>query len=595
MSNKAKARLELTWVGKDKRTKVEPRILMEEQSKSYHASHKLSKNDIFDNKLINGDNLLALKALEQEYSGKVKCVYIDPPFNTGQAFDLYDDGLEHSIWLDLMYQRLIIIYRLLSSDGLLWVHLDDSEVHYLKVMLDEIFGRGCFVSHISYERSAAAGIGQGGFLVDTSEHIICYKKENLKEHNVKNAVPLELKTIKRYNKYLSNIGEKKLVREFPSRSNGESVKVYEYDFFDINKISLRDYEKRKNEVDLQLIENFNTLFRTNQIQKENSFQKDLVSEMDKKKLYSVEYTPSRGKHEGKKTELFYYNAELFSWLKDTAEVKDGVIVKFSNLTNFWRHEDIPKADIANEGGVKFPRGKKPEQLLKRILEISTNPGDLVLDSFGGSGTTAATAHKMGRRWILVELGEQCNTHILPRLKNVINGSDQTGISKAVNWQGGGGFRYYELAPSLLEQDRWGRWVISKAYDAAMLAEAICKLEGFTYAPSDTEWWNHGYSTEQDYIYVTTQTLSAEQLQALSEEVGEDRTLLVCCSAFRCNTDRFPNLTLKKIPKMVLSRCEWGHDDYSLNVENLPMKEEVKNDPPAMQRQTGLFDDNDHQG
>ncbi|RAX08829.1 site-specific DNA-methyltransferase [Photorhabdus bodei] len=589
MSNKSKKKLELTWIGKDKRPKLEPRILVEEPSKSYHASHKVGENDIFDNKLIFGDNLLALKALEQEYTGKIKCVYIDPPFNTGQAFDLYDDGLEHSIWLDLMYQRLNIINRLLSTDGLLWVHLDDSEVHYLKVMLDEIFGRGCFVSHISYERSAAAGIGQGGFLVDTSEHILCYKKETLKEHDVKNAILLELKTIKRYNKYLARIGDKRLVRDFVSKSNGEPVKVYEYEDFEIATISLRDYEKRKQEIDSQLITNFDTLFRTNQIQKENSFQKDLVSDMDKKKLYSVEYTPSRGKYEGQKIDLFYYNAELFSWLKDTAEIKDNSIVKFSNLTNFWRNEDIPKADIANEGGVKFPRGKKPEQLLKRILEISTNPGDLVLDSFGGSGTTAATAHKMGRKWVLVELGDQCNTHIIPRLKKVIDGEDQTGISKAVNWQGGGGFRYYKLAPSLLEQDRWGRWVISKDYDAAMLAEAICKLEGFTYAPSDTEWWNHGYSTEQDRIYVTTQTLSVEQLEVLSDEVGEDRTLLVCCSAFRCKVDRFPNLTLKKIPKMVLSRCEWGHDDYSLNVENLPMKEKPKEAPQSNQRQADLFD------
>uniref|UniRef100_UPI0004CE5D0B DNA methyltransferase n=1 Tax=Photorhabdus temperata TaxID=574560 RepID=UPI0004CE5D0B len=292
MSNKSKKKLELTWIGKDKRPKLEPRILVEEPSKSYHASHKVGENDIFDNKLIFGDNLLALKALEQEYTGKIKCVYIDPPFNTGQAFDLYDDGLEHSIWLDLMYQRLNIINRLLSTDGLLWVHLDDSEVHYLKVMLDEIFGRGCFVSHISYERSAAAGIGQGGFLVDTSEHILCYKKETLKEHDVKNAILLELKTIKRYNKYLARIGDKRLVRDFVSKSNGEPVKVYEYEDFEIATISLRDYEKRKQEVDSQLITNFDTLFRTNQIQKENSFQKDLVSDMDKKKLYSVEYTPS---------------------------------------------------------------------------------------------------------------------------------------------------------------------------------------------------------------------------------------------------------------------------------------------------------------
>ena len=213
---------------------------------------------------------------------------------------------------------------------------------------------------------------------------------------------------------------------------------------------------------------------------------------------------------------------------------------------------------------------KPERLLKRVLEIATNPGDLILDSFAGSGTTGAVAHKMGRRWIMIELGEHCQTHIIPRLKKVIDGEDQGGISKAVNWQGGGGFRYYSLAPSLLEQDRWGNWVVNKNYNPTMLAEALCKLEGFTSAPSETQWWNHGYSSEHDFIYVTTQNLSTQQLQELSDEVGSDRSLLVCCTAFRGKADQFPNLTLKKIPKMVLSRCEWGHDDYSLNVANLPM-------------------------
>jgi adenine-specific DNA-methyltransferase len=214
---------------------------------------------------------------------------------------------------------------------------------------------------------------------------------------------------------------------------------------------------------------------------------------------------------------------------------------------------------------------KPERLLSRILHIATNPNDLVLDSFAGSGTTGAVAHKMGRRWIMIELGEHCHTHIVPRLQKVIDGTDQGGISKAVNWKGGGGFRYYKLAPSLMEQDKWGNWVICKEYNAAMLAEAVCKLEGFVYAPSDNVYWQHGHSTETDFIYVTTQTLTHEQLQQISDEVGESRSLLVCCSAFRGRADAFPNLTIKKIPNAVLSRCEWGHDDYSLNVENLPQK------------------------
>jgi adenine-specific DNA-methyltransferase len=242
----------------------------------------------------------------------------------------------------------------------------------------------------------------------------------------------------------------------------------------------------------------------------------------------------------------------------------------------WGHPDVG-SNRTSKAEVKalFPDQTafgtpKPEALLQRVIEIATNPGDLVLDSFAGSGTTGAVAHKMGRRWIMVELGEHCHTHIIPRLKKVIEGEDQGGISKAVNWQGGGGFRYYRLAPSLLEKDKWGNWVIHRDYNASMLAEALCKLEGFTYAPSDAMYWQHGHSTERDFIYVTTATLNHEQLQQLSDEVGPEQSLLVLCPAFR-GRGEYPNLTVKKIPKQVLSRCEWGHDDYSLRVENLPQK------------------------
>lgn len=218
---------------------------------------------------------------------------------------------------------------------------------------------------------------------------------------------------------------------------------------------------------------------------------------------------------------------------------------------------------------------------------------MVLDSFAGSGTTGAVAHKMGRRWIMVELGEHCHTHIIPRLKKVIDGEDPGGITKAVNWQGGGGFRYYRLAPTLIVNDGWGNPVINPAYNAAMLAEALAKLEGFTYAPSDTRWWQHGHSSERDFIYVTTQNLSVMKLQKLSDEVGPEQSLLVCCSAFHGVTaaqaaERWSNLTLKNIPKMVLARCEWGKDDYSLNVENLPMarpEEPESTEPPANARKS----------
>jgi len=159
------------------------------------------------------------------------------------------------------------------------------------------------------------------------------------------------------------------------------------------------------------------------------------------------------------------------------------------------------------------------------------------------------------------------------MKKVIDGTDKGGITDAVGWKGGGGFRYYRLGPSLFEKDRFGNWIINKKYNAAMLVEAICKLEGFTYAPSEEVYWQHGRSTENDFIYVTTQTLTREQFQRLSDEVGEGRSLLVMCGAFRVkNLDDFPNLTVKKIPKAVMNRCEWGKGDYSLEIKNLQVKQ-----------------------
>ena len=237
--------------------------------------------------------------------------------------------------------------------------------------------------------------------------------------------------MKRYNKALVDEGRRKLVAEFIAKSNGLPVRLYKHSNFNVKTISLNKFKSREEEIYSEFSYHFDKLFRTNQIQKENLFQRDLVSRMDKSSLYTVDYIPSRGKNEGKLTTLYYFNAELFAWLKDTAQIEDGQIVKSTSITNVWTHAEIPKADIANEGGVDFPRGKKPEQLLRRIIEMSTDLGDWVLDSFAGSGTTGAVAQKMGRRWIMVELGEHCHTHIVPRLKTVIDGTDKGGISKAV--------------------------------------------------------------------------------------------------------------------------------------------------------------------
>lgn len=527
----SKQKLELTWIGKDQRPKLEPRILLEDRSKSHHASHRVTENDLFDNRLIFGDNLLALKALEQEFAGEVKCVFIDPPYNTGSAFAQYDDGLEHSIWLGLMRDRLEIIKRLLSSDGSLWITIDDNEAHYLKVLCDEVFGRGCFVTAFIWKKVDSPNDNKVPITPD-HEYVLCFTK-------TPGARPFRQK-------------------------NDDSI---------LNAYRKPDAESERPYRDRLLKKN-----GKNSLRSDRPSMFFPLTDPDGAEVWPIhddgrEACWALGK---KAVDELIVKKELIwkrrgnGWLPYTREyAPDSPSRPYPTIWNDLDTTRQTKAHQKTLFGEDVFATPKPEDMLKRVLDMSTDPGDLVLDSFAGSGTTGAVAHKMGRRWIMVELGEHCHTHIIPRLKKVIDGEDKGGISEAVGWNGGGGFRYFKLAPSLLEKDRWGNWVVNKDYNAEMLAEAICKLEGFTYAPSDEHYWQHGASTESDFIYVTTQTLTVEQLQALSEEVGEDRSLLVCCAAFKAGADRFKNLTLKKIPKMVLSKCEWGHDDYSLKIANLP--------------------------
>jgi len=542
-----KQKLELTWIGKEKRPKLEPRILLEDAEKSYHAKHRFSDSDIFDNRLIFGDNLLALKALEQEFSGKVKCVFIDPPYNTGSAFTHYDDGLEHSIWLGLMRDRLEIIRQLLADDGSLWITIDDNEAHYLKVMCDEIFGRRNFIANLIWEKKRKPSfLSKIGNITD---HIICYAKNHLLLEDFTYGNTSDDETYPLYNS-----GNPRRVLSFPPRTMN-FIKHHDGIYPETT------FKKSTSTISLLSQLEIKDGWNANEILLEGEWrygQESILEQISQGDFYVVKSLDFRPRRVFKR------------------DVKGK---KIHNLISRAHYEMATNEDSAKESLMLFKDKAfdypKPEKLLEFIIDVATNPGDLVLDSFAGSGTTGAVAHKMGRRWIMVELGEHCHTHIIPRLQKVINGEDQGGISKAVNWQGGGGFRYYKLAQSLIVDDPWGNQIINPAYNAAQLAEALCKLEGFSYAPSEVHWWQQGRSSERDFIYVTTQNLSVMQLQALADEVSGGQSLLVCCSAFRGITadkaaERWPNLTLKKIPKMVLARCEWGQDDYSLNVANLPM-------------------------
>ena len=545
-------KLELTWIGKDQRPRLEPRILLEDPARSYHARQRVTDKDIFDNRLIKGDNLLALKALEAEFAGQVKCVFIDPPYNTGSAFTHYDDGLEHSIWLGLMRDRLEIIRRLLAEDGSLWITIDDNEAHYLKVLCDEVFGRSNFVATFAWEKDK--GRRNDTDISSAHDHVLLYAKSREVWRKIRNPLP---RTEEQKSRYRNPDNDPR--GPWLQGDNGTAKSGSESARFPITLPSGRVV-----------------------VPPTGNFWRFSIANFEKARAEGRVYFGAKG--DGLPIIKRYLT-----------EVQDGVVPR-----TWWPAEEAGSNQSAKRDHLRklLPEIEpfatpKPEELLKLALQISTNPGDLVLDSFAGSGTTGAVAHKMGRRWIMVELGEHCHTHIVPRLQKVIDGQDPGGVTQATGWQGGGGFRYYELAPTLLATDRWGNLVINPEYDAAMLSAAMCKLEGFAYAPSEALWWQHGHSSERDFIYVTTQTLSAEQLDALAEEVGAERSLLVCCGAYRGlgtggaaqAAQRWPQLTIKKIPKMVKDRCEWGHDDYSLNVANLPM---AAPKPGAAPAQDDLF-------
>ena len=405
-------KLELTWIGKDNQPKLEPRILIEDPEKSYG-----DKNS--ENMLIYGDNLLALKALEQDFAGKIKCIYIDPPYNTGNAFEHYDDGLEHSIWLSLMKPRIEILHRLLRTDGTLWISIDDDESHYLKVLCDEVFGRKNFVNNVIWEKKFSPQ-NDAKWLSDSHDHILVYAKN--KDVWRPNLLP---RTVEMDSRYKNPDNDPRGLWT----SSDLSVKTYTPNTdYPITLPSGRVVNPTESRCWAVSKEKFQELVEDNRIWFGES-----GNNMPRLKRFLSEV------QEGSVSKTIWYRTEV----GDNQEAKKEI--------KAFDSEDVFTTP-------------KPERLVQRILTLATNQGDRVLDSFGGSGTTGAVAHKMRRKYIMVELGEHCHTHCLPRLKKVVDGTDQGGISKAVNWQGGSGFRYYYLAPSLLKKDKHDNWIIDERYN-----------------------------------------------------------------------------------------------------------------------------------
>jgi len=544
-------KLELSWIGKGNEPQLEPRILIEDPSKSFGDPNTY-------NLLINGDNLLALKALEQDYAGKVKCIYIDPPYNTGSAFEHYDDGVEHSQWLSLMKPRLEILRNLLSKDGSIYVSIDNNEMAYLQVLMDEIFQRKNRKNTIVIKRGSVTGakvINPG--LVNISEFILVYTKDASSWNP--NRLSRKKDRDDRYGTFIENFED-----DFSNWRFTPLMQAFALEVGIKSTLLKKHFGSLFEDALLNFIyKNAERVVRFASLDEKSISKQALEQKKISLKNPGITYYMER---EGKKP-YYIHNGNIILFVKDRLQEIDGELSFSEPLTDIW--DDVLPNDLHNEGGVDFRKGKKPEKLIQRVLMLASNEGDLVLDSFLGSGSTAAVALKMKRKWIGIELGEHANTHCLPRLKSVIEG-EQRGISKAVNWKGGGGFKFYTLAPSLIQKDKYGGEIINPAYNPNMLAAAMAKQEGFRYSPDESSYWKQGFSSEKDFIFTTTQFITVQMLDRLAEELKPGESLLVCCKSFAKGcTNRHSNITIKKIPQMLLGRCEFGKDDYSLNIVNLP--------------------------
>ena len=520
MANK----LELTWYGKDEPIRVEPRLLIENVALSNTAADPDTQN-----MLIHGDNLLALKALESKFAGQVKCIYIDPPYNTGSAFEHYDDNLEHSQWLNLMRPRLEILWRLLSEDGSLWISIDDDEQAYMKVLCDELFGRSSFIASIIWQKRTSPDMR--AVISDGHDYVLVYAKDKDLFKQVRNRLPLSEEQRKSYkNPDNDPRGPWTSTDCTAQAGHGTADQFY----------TLTTPVGRVIELPKSLCWRFTKERMEEEIAAGRIWLGKDGTGVPRKKTY----------------------------LKDSTGVVPWTLWMNKEVGH---NQEAKKENNALFGSSNAFDTPKPERLIQRIIHIASNPGDLVLDSFLGSGTTAAVAQKMGRRWIGVEMGNHAYTHCKVRMDKVIAGEDPGGITKAQNWQGGGGYRFYEVAPTLINKDPFDEYVINEDYDANMLAAAVAVHEGFHYQPDGDLFWKQSVGNENSYLFVTTRHLNSPYLDSIKDTMEEDEYLIIACRSFDSGLDKaYDNITVKKIPQMLLERCEFGKADYNLNIVHPPV-------------------------
>jgi len=575
MANK----LELTWYGKDEPILVEPRLLIEDTARSNCAADPDTEN-----MLIHGDNLLALKALESKYAGQVKCIYIDPPYNTGSAFEHYDDNLEHSIWLNLMRPRLEILWNLLSPDGSLWISIDDNEEAYLKVLCDELYGRPNFVSNIAWQRTYSTRNDAKG-IVNEVEHILVYSKSMGWQPQ---KLPRTAEMDKKYKNPDGDVGLWRSDNAYAADANTHQGMVYAIQhpftgellypavsshwrysqeemlahmngWCPYELLEIDDAPKRA-EVCGVTVEEVRPGVKAIMLTKSLEESKKIAKEVLKKGPWPRFFFSKNGKG----------GIARKTYLSAVGDVPPTNLFTYKDVG----HTDEAKKEILKLFGNSPFATPKPERLIERILTLSSNPGDLVLDSFLGSGTTAAVAHKMGRRYIGIEMGDHAYTHCKVRLDKVISGEDKGGITASAGWTGGGGYRFYELAPSLINEDPFGEAVINPDYDADMLAAAMALHEGFTYQPDSSLFWKQSVGNENSYLFVTTRHLNSTFLDSIRDTMEEGEYLIIACRSYDSGLEKaYDKITIKKIPQMLLDRCEFGKTDYALNIVHPPVYED----------------------
>lgn len=549
----AQQKLELTWYGKENDIKVEPRLLIENHKLSFEYVKKGNayvNND--DNLLIHGDNLIALKALENNFTGKIKCIVIDPPYNINVINSgEYDDNIPHSEWLTLMKARLVILRKLLSKDGVIWISIDDRELSYLTVLCNEIFGFDNFVACLPTIMNLKGNQDQFGF-AGTHEYTLVYAKN---------------KNLVQFNKF--EVDEEGIMSHWEEDEIGYYKKGANLKATGVNaprdkrpNLFFPIYVGPDNDISIDHIEGYDKVFPTtdeaemswrwskNKI--DNEKYNIIVTRSNNGISFYKKQRPELGELPSTKPKSVFYKPEYSSG-NGTSQIK-----------KIFGYKAFP-----------YP---KPEELIKDFILLSTKVNDYVLDSFLGSGTTAAVAHKLKRKWIGIELTDNAYKLCKVRLDKVISNKDKGGISSSVNWNGGGSYKFYELAPSLIEVDEFDQAIINSEYNADMLAAAIALHEGYKYEPDQVTFWKQAKNGDSSYLFTTTKHLDRTYLDAIHSQMNDDEFLVISCKSFESNIQHlYKNISIKKIPQSLLKNCEFGVDNYNLNIINPPVYEEDDED------------------